>query len=74
MGNSKNSTKKPNGDREVEVLYQKLGGKWFAFSLIDDEVFFGKVDSTQGKTSDDEEFLDLKSTLRGVKKLPDLDQ
>jgi hypothetical protein len=24
---------------EVEVLYQKLGEKWFAFSLIDNEVF-----------------------------------
>ncbi len=23
----------------VEVLYQKLGDRWFAFSLIDNEVF-----------------------------------
>jgi hypothetical protein len=28
----------------VEVLYQKLGDRWFAFSLIDDEVFFGSID------------------------------
>ncbi len=27
----------------VEVLYQKLGDRWFAFSLIDDEVFFGSL-------------------------------
>jgi hypothetical protein len=27
----------------VEVLYQKLGGRWFAFSLINDEVFFGSI-------------------------------
>jgi hypothetical protein len=30
-------------DREVEVLYQRLGDRWFAFSLVDDEVFFGSV-------------------------------
>jgi hypothetical protein len=29
--------------KEVNILYQKLGGKWFAFSLIGDEVFFGAV-------------------------------
>jgi hypothetical protein len=30
-------------DGTVEVLYQRLGNKWFAFSLIDDEVFVGSV-------------------------------
>lgn len=30
-------------DPTVEVLYQKLGDSWYAFSIIDDEVFFGKV-------------------------------
>jgi hypothetical protein len=30
-------------DRTVEVLYQKMGERWFAFSLIDDEVFFGSL-------------------------------
>ncbi len=29
---------------EADVLYQKLGDKWFAFSLIDDEMFFGELD------------------------------
>ena len=27
----------------VEVLYQKMGDRWFAFSLIDDEVFVGSL-------------------------------
>jgi hypothetical protein len=27
----------------VEVLYQKMGDRWFAFSLIDDEVFVGSI-------------------------------
>jgi hypothetical protein len=27
----------------VQVLYQKMGNRWFAFSLIDDEVFFGSI-------------------------------
>ncbi len=25
------------------VLYQKMGNQWFAFSLVDDDVFFGQV-------------------------------
>jgi hypothetical protein len=27
----------------VEVLYQKMGDRWFAFSLVDDEVFVGSI-------------------------------
>ena len=27
----------------VEVLYQKMGARWFAFSLINDEVFVGSI-------------------------------
>lgn len=30
-------------DSTVEVLYQKLGDKWYAFSIIGDEVFFGPI-------------------------------
>jgi len=30
-------------DQFVDVLYQKLGENWFAFSLIDDEVFMSPV-------------------------------
>ena len=37
-----NSEAKAN-DQYVDVLYQKLGENWFAFSLIDDEVFMSPV-------------------------------
>jgi hypothetical protein len=30
-------------EREVDVLYQRLGSRWFAFSLVDDEVFVGSI-------------------------------
>ena len=30
-------------EQQVEVLYQKLGDRWFAFSLIQDEIFFGSI-------------------------------
>jgi len=29
--------------RVVEVLYQKMNGRWYAFSLVDDDVFVGSV-------------------------------
>lgn len=29
---------------DADVLYQKLGDRWFAFSLIEDEVFMSPVD------------------------------
>jgi len=42
-----NKSKTPNtqsaGGETVEVLYQKMGDRWFAFSLIDDEVFVGSI-------------------------------
>jgi hypothetical protein len=30
-------------DGTVEVLYQKMGSRWFAFSLVNDEVFVGSI-------------------------------
>lgn len=30
-------------EREVEVLYQRIGDRWFAFSVIDDEVYMGSI-------------------------------
>jgi hypothetical protein len=27
----------------VEVLYQKMGDRWFAFSVVDGEVFIGSI-------------------------------
>jgi len=41
MANSKQVN--PTEDQEVEVLYQKLGDRWFAFSIINDEVFMSQV-------------------------------
>ena len=43
--NSKNqNTQIENGNNQsVEVLYQKMGDRWFAFSLIEDEVFVGSI-------------------------------
>ncbi len=38
------------GDQTVEVLYQKLGDRWFAFSLINDEVFVGSIAENQLET------------------------
>jgi hypothetical protein len=32
---------------EVEVLYQKLGDRWFAFSIVNDEVFMSPVSDDQ---------------------------
>jgi hypothetical protein len=39
----KNQNTETNNDQFVDVLYQKLGENWFAFSLIDDEVFMSPV-------------------------------
>jgi hypothetical protein len=44
--NRKNSIASAN-EKEVEVLYQKLGQNWFAFSLIDDEFFMSPVSDDQ---------------------------
>lgn len=58
MGNTTKAAKNPSrnantGSREsatamgpngtVEVLYQRLGSRWFAFSVVNDEVFMGEV-------------------------------
>lgn len=32
-----------SGEQLVEVLYQRMGDRWFAFSLIGDEVFVGSL-------------------------------
>jgi len=29
--------------KTVEVLYQKMGDRWYAFSLVDEDVFVGSV-------------------------------
>ena len=42
----KNLNKKPttaNNNQDVEVLYQKMGNRWFAFSVVEGEVFMGSI-------------------------------
>ena len=47
MANSKSknptNTSNTSDDQFVDVLYQKLGENWFAFSLIDDEMFMTPI-------------------------------
>lgn len=31
----------------AETLYQRLGDKWYAFSLVDDEVFVGSISAEE---------------------------
>ena len=40
---AKSNRKNSAQEQEVEVLYQRLGENWFAFSLIDDEIFMSPV-------------------------------
>ena len=59
MENTK--TQKPNSnqktaarnDQTVEVLYQKMGNRLFAFSLIDDEIFVGSISQDELATNKD---------------------
>ena len=44
---SENQTLAEEKDITVEVLYQKLGDRWFAFSMIDDEVFVGSIQQSE---------------------------
>lgn len=50
--NGKNgSHKMAANDGTVEVLYQKMGNRWFAFSLVDDEVFVGSISQEEVNAS-----------------------
>lgn len=42
--NLKKTHLKPSQNSEtVEVLYQKMGNKWYAFSLIEEEIYVGSL-------------------------------
>ncbi len=43
MKKEKNSISLKTDRKTVQVLYQKLGSKWFAFSVINNELFFGSL-------------------------------
>lgn len=39
----KTASNKASGAQNVEVLYQKMGNRWFAFSVVGGEVFMGSI-------------------------------
>ena len=41
--NTSHAKANSNHPGTVEVLYQKMGNRWFAFSLVNDEVFVGSI-------------------------------
>lgn len=46
-GQGSNAAVDANFDQTVEVLYQKMGDRWFAFSVIEDEIFVGSVSQSE---------------------------
>ncbi len=38
-----NSAISKKDEKNVEVLYQKMGNRWFAFSVVEGEVFMGSI-------------------------------
>jgi hypothetical protein len=43
MKDTKTDSKNKSASATVEVLYQKMGNRWFAFSLVNNEVFVGSI-------------------------------
>ncbi len=41
--NSNSKTNPANTEEIAEVLYQRLGNRWYAFSVIEDELFVGSI-------------------------------
>ena len=60
MGENRVSKNNKKVDQEVDVLYQRIGDRWYAFSLVNGEVFFGSIDQEElqeNKFSDKKEEL-----------------
>lgn len=48
MANTKKNSKNETQNKDnVEVLYQKMGNRWFAFSLVGDEVYVGSITQSE---------------------------
>jgi hypothetical protein len=47
VNKSERNKKTTSQEQTVEVLYQKLGDRWYAFSLINDEVFVGSISQSE---------------------------
>lgn len=59
--NKKKLTQVSNG-KSVEVLYQKIGNKWYAFSMVDNEVFTASLteeEMQQAEISGLEKFIEM---------------
>lgn len=41
------SPQTPDNKEFVEVLYQKMGDRWFAFSLVEGEIFMGSIPQSE---------------------------
>jgi hypothetical protein len=44
---NRNSNNSNAQEMDVDVLYQRLGDRWFAFSIIGDEVFMAPISEDQ---------------------------
>ena len=49
-GNDKNK-KAQSPNQKVKVLYQNLGGQWYAFTNVGEEVYFTKVNLKNSSNS-----------------------
>ena len=50
------------GAEVAETLYQRLGDRWYAFSLIDDQVFVGSISADDAKAGNLKEIKAFKIT------------
>ncbi len=49
-------------EKKSDVLYQRLGNRWYAFSVVDGDVFFAEVPADSIKGSVPGETNDLQET------------
>jgi hypothetical protein len=50
--------------KNVEVLYQKMGNRWFAFSIVEGEVFMGsitqeEIDALEARSAEPKETFEI---------------
>ena len=54
--------------KEVEVLYQKIGAKWYAFSILGDEIFTGSLSEDEMEKAGEfglEKFIEISESQNG---------
>ena len=57
--NTQAASNSNNTGKNVEVLYQKMGNRWFAFSVVNVEVFMGSI------TQEEIDSLEAREQLAG---------